>query len=118
MSSETTKAFQDELARVASETLGVKVSRAKAWALYKNTTNATVEFVANQKDTKLSLAGIGRFYINKSKPRGMHGKKPALEGKVPFIPHFRWRPSDTIKNKLLLKLCKFDAKAEKEKAAK
>jgi len=118
MGSTKTDAFKQKLQKEFGEVLGTKISKDKAWALYKAGMATVVDFVVDDKDLCLALSGVGKFEVLKKQPRKVQGRTPKLEGKIPFLPLFRFRPSERIKNYLLLKLAGYDVKAEAAKAEK
>lgn len=113
-----TEAYKKHLSSIVTQTLGVKVSRAKAWELYKSIIHGTVEFVMNLDEaaskfdeagvvkkvgTKtLPLAGIGTYEVLKTAPRGFkagldkEGNKIEGANVWPFVPRFRFYPSSVI----------------------
>ena len=113
-----TDVFKEHIQKIVFNSLGVKVSKDKAWDLFKSTMHGTVEFVLNiQEGTdaegnktgkKLPLSGVGTFEILETKPRGSKaGLDPEgnpIEGAEvwPCVPRFRFYPSSTIDN-----LCEF-----------
>jgi hypothetical protein len=109
-----TEVFKEHLQKVIYQTLGIKVSKSKAWDLFKATTHGTVEFVLNLPTTtneegeesakKLPLAGVGTFEILETKPRGskagLDKDGNPMDGVTPWpcVPRFRFYPSSTIDN--------------------
>lgn len=65
-----TQLFKKHLQAIIFKVTGKKVSQDKAWELYKSIQAGTLEFVYNQEDKKLSLAGLGRYEIKETKPTG------------------------------------------------
>lgn len=65
-----TQLFKMHLQAIIADVTGKKLSQDKAWELYKAMQAGTLEFVFNQEDKKLSLAGLGRFEIKETKPSG------------------------------------------------
>lgn len=96
-----TDLFKEHIQKVIYQTLGVKVSKDKAWALFKNTIHGTTEFVLNIEgdEKKLPLAGVGTFCILETKPRGSKAGldkdgNPIEGAKVwDCVPRFRFYPS-------------------------
>lgn len=95
-----TTLFKEHLQKIVQEKLNVKISRDKAWDLFKSIINGTVEFVLRDAEQTLPLSGIGKFMIRKSKPRAQLDEAgnpvPAPEGT--FIPRFRFYPSSRIQD--------------------
>jgi len=118
MASNKTDQFKQKLQKEYTEILGTKISKDKAWAIFKAGKAVVVDFVINDKDNTLALSGVGKYEILKKQPRKVQGRTPKLEGKIPFLPLLRFRPSERIKNYLLLKMAGYDVKAENAKAAK
>lgn len=91
---------------IIQQKLGVKVSKEKAWELFKAMVHGTVELCLNLDDNSISLSGVGTFEILKTKPRGSKAGldkdgKP-IEGAEAwdFVPRFRFFPSTAINNLL------------------
>lgn len=70
MTRSKTDVFKEHLQIIIEDTLGKKVSKQAAWDLFKNIQLGVVEFTLNQEDNKLPLAGVGRYEVVKTKPRG------------------------------------------------
>lgn len=104
-----TDMFKEHIQKIVYQTLGVKVSKDKAWALFKNITHGTTEFVLNIEETvdeegnksgkKLPLAGVGTFCILETKPRGskagLDKDGNPIEGAEVWacVPRYRFYPS-------------------------
>lgn len=97
-----TDRFKEHLQKIIAQSIGAKVSKEKAWSLFKNFNFGTVEFCANEEDGVLSLAGVGTFKVIKTEPRG---KKAGLDkdgkpipGAKPyeFIPRMKTYHSDKV----------------------
>lgn len=65
-----TDVYKEHLQAIIFQTTGNKVSKDKAWELFKNITHGTLQHVLNLPDKRLSLAGVGSFEILEAKPRG------------------------------------------------
>lgn len=98
-----TDRFKEHIQKIIYQELGVKVSKDKAWGLFKAIIHGTTEFVLNlDGDKKLPLSGVGTFQVLETKPRGskagLDDKGEKIEGaKVwPFVPRFRFYPSSVI----------------------
>lgn len=103
-----TETYKTHLQRIIYQELGVKVSRDKAWTLFKSIMHGTVEHVTElaKNDQSLPLSGVGTFEVKKAGPRGSKAGldkdgKP-IEGAVPwpFVPRMRWFPSSSIDKQL------------------
>lgn len=97
-----TDLYKQHLQRIIYQQLGVKVSKDKAWQLFKGVQKGTLEFVTKLEDHKLPLAGIGTYEIIETKPRGSKAGldkdgKP-IEGAKPWpcVPRYRFYPSSVI----------------------
>lgn len=104
-----TDLYKEHIQKIIFQTLGVKVSKDKAWSLFKNVIHGTEEFVLNIESTtdeegkksgkKLPLAGVGTFCILETKPRGSKAGldkdgNPIEGAKVwDCVPRFRFYPS-------------------------
>lgn len=90
-----TEQFKVHLQKIIFQELGVKVSKDKAWNLFKAVILGTVEFTLKDADNKLPLAGVGTFEVLKTKPRGSKAGldeegNPKEGAKVwPFVPRMR-----------------------------
>lgn len=101
-----TDMFKVHIQKIVFQTLGVKISKEKAWELFKAIQHGTVEFVINIEggSKKLPLAGVGTFEILETKPRGSKAGldpqgNPIPGAEVwPCVPRFRFYPSVTIDN--------------------
>jgi hypothetical protein len=112
-----TELFKAHIQKIIKDTLGVRVSKASAWDLFKDVINGTVEFVQNQPSEKaedeeafgarrLPLAGVGSFEIIETKPRNTKAGLVKNEKgewvrdeklKVwPYVPRFRFYASSKI----------------------
>lgn len=97
-----TDLYKEHVQRIIEQELGEKVSKDKAWTLFKAIIHGTVEFTLNQEDLKLPLAGVGNFEILKTKPRGskagLDKEGNPIEGATPweFVPRFRFYPSVAV----------------------
>lgn len=109
MASKTEK-FKEHVQKIVSDTLGVEVSKEKAWNLFKNIERGTMQFVALDEDNRLPIAGVGTYEIVFSKPTGKRAgfvkdengnevKDPTLEV-WKYIPRYKVRTSSTIENEL------------------
>lgn len=96
-----TDLFKEHVQKMIYQTLGVKVSKDKAWAMFKNMIHGTTEFVLNieGEEKKLPLAGVGTFCILETKPRGskagLDKDGNPIEGAEVWncVPRFRFYPS-------------------------
>lgn len=101
-----TDRFKEHIQKIIFQELGVKVSKDKAWGLFKAMIHGTTEFVLNDEDKKLPLAGVGTFQVLETKPRGSKAGldeegNPVEGAKVwPCVPRFRFYPSSVIDNLL------------------
>lgn len=101
-----TDAYKVHLQKIIHQELGIKVSRDKAWGLFKAIIHGTVEHVINLEgaEKKLPLAGVGTFEILETKPRGskagLDKDGNPIEGAEawPCVPRFRFYPSSVIDN--------------------
>ena len=103
-----TEVFKEHLQTIIYQQTGKKVSKSKAWEIFKAITHGTVEFVLNipqeneGDEKKLPLAGVGTFQILETSPRGskagLDKEGNPIEGAVPWpcVPRFRFYPSSTI----------------------
>lgn len=97
-----TDAYKVHLQKIIYQELGVKVSRDKAWNLFKSVIHGTVEHVLNIEDRKLPLAGVGTFEILETKPRGskagLDKDGNPIEGAEAWacVPRFRFYTSSVI----------------------
>jgi len=105
-----TEQFKEHLQKIIWQSTGKKVAKSTAWELYKNLFHGTVEFVLNDEDKKLPLAGVATFEILETKPRGSKaGLKQVVKedgSKVweedpdaeawDVVPRFRVYPSSVI----------------------
>ena len=105
-----TERFKEHVQKIVSDTLGVEVSKEKAWNLFKNIERGTMQFVALDEDNRLPIAGVGTYEIVFSKPTGKRAgfikdengnevKDPTLEV-WNYIPRYKVRTSSTIENEL------------------
>jgi len=69
---------------------GIKLSQQKAWNLFKAIIVTIVSFVLKLKGRRLSMAGVGAFYIDETKPR------QSKIGVYKFVPRFKFKPSSVI----------------------
>lgn len=98
----STDVYKNHLQAIIYQELGVKVSRDKAWKLFKAIILGTVQHVAKIDGNKLSLAGIGSFEIIKSTPRGskagLDKDGNPIPGATPwpFVPRMRWYTSSVV----------------------
>lgn len=109
-----TEVFKEHLQLIIYQQTGKKVSKSKAWEIFKAITHGTVEFVLNlpketeEDERKLPLAGVGTFQILETSPRGskagLDKDGNPIEGATPWpcVPRFRFYPSSTIDT-----LCEF-----------
>lgn len=96
-----TDCFKEHIQKIIYQTTGMKVSKDKAWAMFKNIIHGTTEFVLNieGEEKKLPLAGVGTFCILETKPRGSKAGldkdgNPIEGAKIwDCVPRFRFYPS-------------------------
>lgn len=81
------KRFSEEMQHVIFEEIGQKISKEAAWSLFKKIFEKTVNLAC---EMPVSLAGIGKFEVQKMKPR------KSKVGVVPFVPRFKLRSSSSI----------------------
>lgn len=99
-----TELFKEHLQKIVSQTLGVKVSKDKAWNLYKAFTYGQFEFCINDggEDLSLSLAGVGVIKVLKTAARGKKagldkdGNKIEGATAMEFVPRPKFYPSSRI----------------------
>ena len=105
-----TERFKEHVQKIVSDTLGVEVSKEKAWKLFKNIERGTMQFVALDEDNRLPIAGVGTYEIVFSKPTGKRAgfvkdengnevKDPTLEV-WKYKHRYKVRTSSTIENEL------------------
>lgn len=105
-----TEAFKTHLQIMIKDVLGPKIkgriSQKEAWDLFKEIMNGTIEYVYNDKANSLSLAGIGKFAILKSDPRGLKAGLDKDGNKIEgakvweFVPRFRFYASSKVDDDL------------------
>lgn len=101
-----TDRFKEHVQKIIFQELGVKVSKDKAWSLFKAITHGTFEFVLNEEDKKLPLAGVGTYEILETKPRGskagLDKDGNPIEGAEAWecVPRPRFYPS-SVMNKMV-----------------
>lgn len=117
-----TDVYKEHLQKIIFQQLGVKVSKDKAWSLFKAVMHGTTEFVLaiepevveakeeggeeKNKGRKLPLAGVGTFCILETKPRGSKAGldkdgNPIEGAKVwPCVPRFRFYPSSVTDKRI------------------
>lgn len=99
-----TEQYKVHLQKIVYQELGIKVSRDKAWSLFKSIIHGTVEHVLHIEDKKMPLAGVGTFQVLETKPRGSKAgfdkDGNPIEGAEswPCVPRFRFYPSSVIDN--------------------
>lgn len=87
---------------IVKQTLGVKVSKEKAWDLFKAIIHGTVELTMNAEGKSIPLSGVGTFEVLETKPRGskagLDKDGNPIEGATAWdcVPRFRFYPSSTI----------------------
>lgn len=114
-----TERYKEHLQKIVYQQLGMKVSKDKAWNLFKAIQHGTVEFVVNlpaeegtvgegtgeegrTRERTLPLAGVGTFKILETKPRGskagLDKEGKPIEGATawPCVPRFRFYPSSKV----------------------
>ena len=83
----TKKRFSEELQKVIVEETGNKLSKEASWELFKAIYKRMVDLAC---ENPISLAGIGKFVVQKTRPRGRK------QGVVEFVPRFKLRASSAI----------------------
>lgn len=78
MHSDRTKKFKTKLQEVYSYVLGFKLSKEKAWGIFKLTWPTILEALLEDPEKKLPFAGIVGFEIQMKKPRVPPGIKSAF----------------------------------------
>lgn len=97
-----TDLLKKNMQAIIKQTLGVKVSKEKAWELFKATMHGTVELTMNVEGKSIPLSGVGTFEVLETKPRGSKAGldkdgNPVEGAKVwDCVPRFRFYPSSTI----------------------
>lgn len=97
-----TDLFKEHLQKILYQTIGVKVSKEKAWILFKNLQFGTVDFVLHQEDRRLPLAGVGTYEVQETKPRGSKAGLDKDGNKVegaeawPCVPKFKYHSSSVV----------------------
>lgn len=96
--------FKRHVQLILEDELGVTVSQQKAWDIYKQITKGLVEFTVKSGDHELSIAGIGKYRIHHSEPRGLKAGLDKNGNKIPgakvweYVPRFKYTPSTAITN--------------------
>lgn len=99
-----TDVYKQHIQKIIYQELGIKVSRDKAWSLFKAIIHGTVQHVLKLEDKKLPLAGVGTWEVLETKPRGskagLDKEGNVIEGAEawPCVPRFRFYPSSVIDN--------------------
>ena len=70
-----------------------QISQNLAYELFCEAFDSIVMHTAMCDKKRLSLVGIGRFYIKMSPPRKIATKPTSRYAQLGDIPHFRWKPS-------------------------
>jgi hypothetical protein len=83
----TKKRFAEEIKGVVAQELGIEIGTEAAWDLFKGIFKKTVDLAVEKP---VSLAGIGIFEVERTRPRG------SKVGVVPFVPRFRLRASSAV----------------------
>jgi hypothetical protein len=91
----TKQRFAQELAAVVQEELGIEIGIEASWELFEAVFKKTVDLALEKP---VSLAGIGIFDVQKTRPRG------SKVGVVAFVPRFRLRTSTAVDEYLEWKL--------------
>lgn len=101
-----TEQYKVHLQKIVAQELGVKVSKDKAWNLFKAVINGTVQFVLKLDDQKMPLAGVGTFEVLKTKPRGTKAGLDENGNAIPgakvweFVPRMRLYFSSVVDKQL------------------
>lgn len=103
MAIKTTEVVKRHIQLIIKDTLGVNVSKQKAWELYKDIMWGMAELTTVIDQHNIPLAGVGKYKINHSKPRGAkagldkNGKPfPGMKA-WDYVPHFKFYPSTAVK---------------------
>jgi hypothetical protein len=88
-----TDLFKAHIQALLKQTMGVKVSKDKAWEVFKSIQKGVVEFVAKDEKNQLPLAGVGTYKILKSPARG---KRESYK----FVPRMKLYFSDAVQKYL------------------
>lgn len=120
----TTDQLKETLQVAIGETLGTKISKQKAWEVFKMIHHAVptllVENIGENEEAILSLAGVGKYKLVKTEPRG---KKAGLdqdgnpvEGAYiyPFVPRYKFYPSSATMDTIEIKMGVADSDKVKE----
>jgi nucleoid DNA-binding protein len=70
-----------------------QISQNLAYELFQEAFDSIVMHTAMSEKKRLSLVGVGRFYIKMSPPRKIATKPTSRYAQLGEIPHFRWKPS-------------------------
>lgn len=97
-----TEVLKRHVQAIIQQTLDVKVSKGKAWDLFKALIHGSVELTLAVEGKSIPLAGVGTFQVLETKPRGLKAGldkegNPIEGAKVwPTVPRFRFYPSTNI----------------------
>jgi nucleoid DNA-binding protein len=97
-----TDLLKKNMQAIVKQSLGVKVSKEKAWDLFKAMIHGTVELTVNVEGKSIPLSGVGTFEVLETKPRGSKAGldkdgNPIEGAKVwDCVPRFRFYPSSAI----------------------
>ena len=104
--------FKKRLRKQMEKRLGIKLTDAKAYAVFKDSLSCLVKDVAKNPDIdgehRLSIKGVGGFYIKKRKMSTVMGEEHPLKGKIPHTLTFNWSVSEKIEDYLYKTILKFD----------
>ena len=99
-----TDKFKEHVQKIIFQVTGKKVSKSTAWELYKAIFHGSVEFVLNDPDKKVPLAGVCTLEVLETKPRGskagLDKDGNPIDGAEPWtcVPRFRVYPSSVVDN--------------------
>jgi len=100
--------LQSNLSRVLVGEGQSQISQNLAYDIFRESFDSIVEFTSKSDAKRLSLVGIGRFYIKMSPPRKIASKPESKYAKLGNIPHFRWKPSFKYFKFLIQQICNVD----------
>jgi len=102
MAKTKTDLYKEHLQAIVKQETGQKVSKETAWNLFKAVIHGTVQFTTKQEDNALALAGVGKFEVLMTKPRGskagLDKEGNPIEGANVWeiVPRYRFYPSVAI----------------------
>lgn len=100
-----TDLFKEHIQKIIEDSLGVKVSKVKAYELFKDIFYGIIDFVIEDSENNVSLIGLGKFQIYKSVPKmskaGLDKNgNPTGEKAWDFVPRFKFRESAKVAEQL------------------